>query len=445
VLRISEINTKREFYELENYWNNALNRSIENNIFLTWEKMAPSVNHLGQNSSLRILCATESNKLVGIAPLRITHIGLKGYFGYGIIEPLTNGDTDYSGLIITEEQDACLHQFLAHLFSQKDWDFMYLPDLPQTSPSLALIKNATDIPKFEIEKGVICPYVAIPSSKEKLLSSLNRKFEKKLRKSLTKLEREHGRVELKNYYELGSLEQAIQILINLHQKRWTSRGNCGRFLKEEACDITLQTAKYFAEKDWLRLYFLTVNDKPVAVELNLEYNGKMYCHLKGFDIDYYKYRVGSLLTLKVLERCIEKGISEYDFMQGDEAYKFDWTDKYRQNINIKWVNERLSSKILDASLKVLNKGKFDKIIVKYIIKLKSLKDMPRKLGFACFCARLQIYNIFSKTYFQSSKGGKPTIAYTSNKTKQKKLPKGLTPSNTLSRSTNEKCYSGDDF
>ena len=377
MLEINEINTKGEFYELQNFWDETLNRSTENNIFLTWEKMAPSVNHLEQNSSLKILCATEDTKLVGIAPFRITHKGLKGYLGYDIIEPLTNGETDYTGLIMTEQQDQCLHQFLAHLFNQKDWDLMYLPDLPQTSPSLALIRNATDIPKFEIEKGVICPYVAIPGSKEKLLKILSRKFEKKLKKSITKLEREQGRVELKNYYELGSLEQTIQILIDLHQKRWTSRGNSGIFMKKKSRDITLQTAKYFAEKNWLRMYFLTVNDKPIAVELNLEYKGKMYCHLKGFDPEYYKYRVGSLLTLKVLEKCIEEGIVEYDFMQGNEAYKFDWTSKYRQNINLKWVNEKLSSKILDSGLKVLAKSRFDRVLFRYIEAMKSFMKILR--------------------------------------------------------------------
>ena len=365
---------------MENYWNKALKISPENNIFLTWEKMAPSVNYLEQNSSLRILCATEGSKLVGIAPFRITRIGLKGHFGYGILEPLTNGNTDYTGLIITEQEDQCLHQFLAHLFSQKDWDVFYLPDLPQTSASLALIRNATDIPKFEVQKGVICPYIAIPNSKEKLLANLNKKFEKKLRKSLAKLEKEHGKVELKNYYELGSLEQSVQILVDLHQKRWTARSNVGRFVGKKSQEVTLQTAKYFAQKDWLRLYFLTVDNKPVAAELNLEYNGKMYCHLKGFDPNYYKYRVGSLLTLKVLEKCIESGITEYDFMQGAEAYKFDWTDKYRQNMNIKWVNGKLYSKILNSGFEVLKKGKFEKILYSYINALKSLKETVGGFG-----------------------------------------------------------------
>jgi len=250
---------------------------------------------------------------------------------------------------------------------------MYFPDLPQTSRTLALMKNAKDIPKFEVKKGAICPYISVPDSKEKLLASLNAKFQRKLRNSLNKLESEKGKVELKHYYELGSLDQAMETFIKLHQKRWTSKGEPGRFANEKSCKLTIQTAKYFAEKDWLRLYFLTVKNKPVAAELNLEYEGKMYCHLKGFDTDYYKYRVGSLLTLKVLEECIDKGISEYDFMQGNEAYKFDWTNKFRQNTNIQWVNKKLSSNILKAGLKVFKRAQIDSILTKYIQILYSKK------------------------------------------------------------------------
>lgn len=252
------------------------------------------------------------------------------------------------------------------MFSQKDWDFIYLQDLPQTSQILELVKNSKDIPRFEVEKGVICPYIAIPDSKEKLLSSLNRKLQKKLRNSLCRLETDQGEVQLKHYYELASLEQAMEIFFELHQKRWASKGQLGMFPNQRLRNITLQTAKYFAEKDWLRLYFLTVKNKPVAVELNLEYEGKMYCHLKGFDPDFYKYRVGSLLTLKVLEECIEKGISEYDFMQGDEAYKFDWTNKFRRNMNVKWVNKKLSSNLISVGFKVLKRAKIASILYKYL-------------------------------------------------------------------------------
>lgn len=92
----------------------------------------------------------------------------------------------------------------------------------------------------------------------------------------------------------------------------------------------------------------------------------MCCHLKAFDTDYSNCRVGSLLTLKVLENCIARGIVEYDFMQGAEAYKFDWTNKFRQNMNIQLINKKLSSNIIRAGLKVFKRAKIDSILSKYI-------------------------------------------------------------------------------
>jgi hypothetical protein len=284
---------------------------------------------------------------VGIAPFRRTLRSLSGNLRYSIIEPVTNGNTDYSGIIMAGNEKECMSKIFAYLFAQKDWDIFLLPDLPQGSPTLELVKSSRgDLPRFSISEGWICPYITIPDSKEKLLMGLSRRFRRGLQRSLRKLEREHGRVELKRYCELDSLEEGLDVLFSLHQKRWTLRGETGVFDKQEMRSIVLQTAKLFAEKNWARLYFLTVNNRIVAAEYALEYGGRMYGHLCGFDPGFSKYSVGNLLLWKVLDDCVEKGISEFDFMQGNEAYKFDWTNKYRRSMNVRFVNDRFSSKLM---------------------------------------------------------------------------------------------------
>ncbi len=113
-------------------------------------------------------------------------------------------------------------------------------------------------------------------------------------------------MELKHYSELGSLDEAMEIFFNLHQKRWIRKGEPGIFGKKKTQEITMQTIKFFAERNWLRLHFLTVNNRPVVTSLDLEYGGKMYGHLCGFDPDFAKYSVGNLLLLKILKQCIIK-------------------------------------------------------------------------------------------------------------------------------------------
>jgi len=361
MVQVVEIKTKRQFYKMQNRWNKILNKSQDNNIFLTWEKMAPSVNNLEKSTTLKILCAIEGKKLLGIAPFRKSRRSLKGRFTYNVIEPLTNGNTDYAGIILAGQEKQCLSKILEYLFSQGDWDLFYLPDLPQPSLGLKLIKDLHEsLPRFNIEPGWICPYLPIPDSKEKLIANINPKFRKELKRRLRKLEKEHGKVELKPYYELGSIEETMEILFKLHKKRWGSKGQHGSFANPKARNMALETAKFFAKKDWLRLYFLTVNDTPVAAELDLEYENKLHGHLCGFDPNYSKYGVGNLLMLKVLEECVNKGIYEYDFMQGAESYKFDWTSKYRQSMNVRFANKKISSKLISSILKILNKSDFCK-------------------------------------------------------------------------------------
>lgn len=72
--------------------------------------------------------------------------------------------------------------------------------------------------------------------------------------------------------------------------------------------------------------------------------------------------MGSVLTLKVIEECIKKELQKYDFIQGDEPYKFDWTDKYRRSMNLRWYNNKLSSKDRYISLKILKQTKLEETV-----------------------------------------------------------------------------------
>ncbi|MEM3872852.1 MAG: hypothetical protein QXE05_09875, partial [Nitrososphaeria archaeon] len=67
-----------------------------------------------------------------------------------------------------------------------------------------------------------------------------------------------------------------------------------------------------------------------------------------------------------LERCMENKIKEYDFMKGDELYKFDWCSTYRRNLNFRFVNRRLTSKLFKLGIQATKKLKMDKFFGKYL-------------------------------------------------------------------------------
>jgi hypothetical protein len=306
---------------------------------------------LEKNQTLRVLYITKESKIIAIAPLRQTTHTFKGLFSYSTIDTLDYGSaTDYTGLILTENPIESLELFLKYLQHQNNWDYFKINDVPETSSIIELLNNNRHtLPKSEITPGEICAYITIPESIEDFLANIP--FRKSLRKGLRNLEKDHGKVELKAYYELGSLDDTMKFFFDLHQKNWTARKEPGAFSSQKTRDIYMDRAKLFEEKGWFALDFLTVNDIPVAAKYSIKYKQKLSACLSGFDPKYASYSVGKLLLIKVIEKCIKEEIKEYDFMKGDESYKFSLTNKYRRNSSIKFVNKRLTSKFIRLGIK----------------------------------------------------------------------------------------------
>jgi hypothetical protein len=368
LFNIIEINKSDQFFGLRHRWNKVLERSRDKNVFLTWEYLSTYWKHFGKDKKLRILCAEDKDEVIAIAPLRQSYYGFMYPLGYNVVEPLgyrglMPEGADYTGFILVEKEAECLKLFLNYLIEHNDWDFIYLFDVPGTSviPDL-LQKVSTVIPKFEFNEGAICPYIPIPSSMDIFMSGLSRNFRKNLRKRMMKLKNDYKKVELKRYDEFGSVEKAMKMFFELHQKRWKSKHVPGVFNTQEVRNFYIDVAKLFAENGWLALYFLTANDEPIAAQYAFEYDQKMYSCLPAFNPDYHEYSIGNLLRAKIIEKCIERKIKEYDFLKGGELYKFDWTAKYRRNFGIKFVNNKFTSNLLNWGIRTVKQTKINRLI-----------------------------------------------------------------------------------
>src|SRR3990170_7916708 len=111
MLRITEINDTKRFFELKNEWNKVLEKSKDNNVFLTWEFLFTFWNHFGSGKKLRILVIEDKKEIIAIAPLRQSRYSFGPLLGYNVIEPLGYRGADYTGLILTERQQECLQLF----------------------------------------------------------------------------------------------------------------------------------------------------------------------------------------------------------------------------------------------------------------------------------------------------------------------------------------------
>ncbi|MEM2145832.1 MAG: GNAT family N-acetyltransferase, partial [Candidatus Jordarchaeaceae archaeon] len=256
-LRLIEINDADQFYDLGNEWNKVLERSTDNHILLTWEFMSTYVKHFGKDRKLKVLCIKEGDRIIAIAPLRLSRYNFAGSFSYNVIEPLAYMHADYTGLILAERETECLKLFLKYLFQQDDWDFIYLYDIPGSSILSELLPKVSKEVSltFEFKKGMICPYLILPESIDVLMSRISASLRYNLRYYMRKLRKNHGEVEFKRYDEIGSVEEAMYTFIRLHQKRWNLMGAPGVYNNRKRINFSLDAAKILADKGWLALYF----------------------------------------------------------------------------------------------------------------------------------------------------------------------------------------------
>ena len=79
---------------------------------------------------------------------------------------------------------------------------------------------------------------------------------------------------------------------------------------------------------------MNVDGKLVSAKYGCIFNRKMYFITSGRDIGYSKYSVGQLHMTHVIKNAVSRNLSEFDFLQGDEPYKFYWTKSARRYMRV---------------------------------------------------------------------------------------------------------------
>jgi CelD/BcsL family acetyltransferase involved in cellulose biosynthesis len=346
MFKIREVTNVGTFENFEDSWNDNLQKSIESDIFSTWEWLWCWWKHYGKERKLKMLLVEDDGEIIGAAPLMLSKYNFLRLGSLNKIEFIGCPQSDYNNFIILKKERECLSLFLNYLKSFVNWDLVELRDIHERSlfvKSLPVISNNKDVkPAPSTEE--FCPYITLPSSIDVFLNRLSHNMRKNLNRRMRKLQREH-KVEFKTQHDYSSIKEAMEVFIELHQKRWKLEGGPGAFASQTFRAFHINVAEVFDKKGWLALHFLTVDDIPAAAVYSFHYNLKKYGYLSGFDPDFMEYGVGNLLKLHEIEECIKNGYHEYDLARGFEPYKADWDVQVRRNLTVRIVSKNWFAKI----------------------------------------------------------------------------------------------------
>lgn len=332
--------------QMESDWNELLKDSDSDNIFLTWEWINSWWKVYGEKYKLYIVTVKDpGGGLLAIAPLKIA---LRRYFGFrkrSVLEFIGIGEDvtpEYLDFIVRKGHEAVIVPLLLkYLFQHSGCDVFDLRSFAGSSKNILFIMKyfrQNEI-RHDLSHDSSCPVALLPNTWNDFMGGKSRNFRKKMNEFSRRCVRDLN-IKLRKCVSLSELESCTDKLIELHQNRW--RGLSRAFRSKKYIQFHKLISAIFLERDWLRLYFLQEKERIVAGIYCYYYNGVYSYYQSGRDLRYSKYRVGLVLMNRVIEEAIKEGAVIFDFLTGNETYKYRWAKSSRKNYRIKcWNNVKI--------------------------------------------------------------------------------------------------------
>jgi len=304
-------------------WNALVEQSIADTPFSRYEYLSEWWKTLGGNewkdAELVLVSASENEQLIGIAPLFIAEYdGQQALLLIGSIEI-----SDYLDLIVREQD---LPRFLTGLIdflasSQPDgWRAFDWYNLPDNSPTLAALKAESTTRGWDYLEEVYrpTPRVALNGDFEEYLSRVEKKQRHEIRRKMKRAAVSEQEVRFVVMEKDANIETEMNIFFDLMVQD-PNKANFLHPAMREQMTVTIRSA---FEQGYLWLAFLEVDGVKVAASLNFDYKNKLWGYNSGVSSEHKELSPGWVLMAHVIQWCCENGRTEFDFMRGDEDYKY---------------------------------------------------------------------------------------------------------------------------
>jgi CelD/BcsL family acetyltransferase involved in cellulose biosynthesis len=309
------------FWALRPEWNDLVHRGCCDTVFLTWEWQSTWWKHLGEGELLLLgFRAEDDGRLIGIAPLFYTQTD----DGTSILNVIGCRDvSDYLDLIIEVGQEDAVYRALLDYLEQEAaaWDLVDLCNIPQNSLTFVQLRELAEARGYKtlVEIEDVCPIIELPPTWDDYLMMLDKKQRHEVRRKLRKADRE-AETRFLIVGQEHDLQAEMEDFVELHQK---SAPEKDEFMDPQMQRFFFEVAEVLQAEGWLQLAFVIIDGQKAASLLNFDYGGNILVYNSGYDpIEFHRLSPGIIVTARCIERAISLGRDRFDFLRGDEVYKY---------------------------------------------------------------------------------------------------------------------------
>lgn len=302
------------FEGLADHWQRLIEGSHEPTFFdlQTWQKTWWA--EFGGESDLHLLMVrSDSGDVDMIAPLMIDGSAVSFLGSTDLV--------DYHDFLTRDRlSPRCVQSVVSAITEMDNIDTILLQSLPGNSPTITQFREAAEQAGWnvEIEQEDVAPRLELPESWDEYVSSLRKKDRHELRRKLRRLEAV-GDVEQVELTDPAEIEAAMPDFMRLHRM---STPDKNEFMTEDREKFFSRIAVELAREDATSLCFLEVCGEREATSLSFVTGNVRYLYNSGYNPAQSRLSVGLLNHALAIRSSIEQGHRVFDFMRGNESYKY---------------------------------------------------------------------------------------------------------------------------
>ncbi|MBN8559821.1 MAG: GNAT family N-acetyltransferase [Leptolyngbya sp. UWPOB_LEPTO1] len=332
------------FQTIRNTWESIYNADHQARFFSSWIWLSGVLKRYDQfHESWFILAAksrSRGSEYVAFFPLYLTALENPDGSFHSELVMAGVADADHVGFICLPEYEIAVSSAFAAFLQQEEWWTFELDNIATIEGRISLILKEFLTEGFELKERCyvsdldhidnnIVPYIDLPGTWEQYLQTVvSSNTRHKIRRFFRKIE-DSSEFHL-TYANADNFEDHLEVLLELWRSNWESRKGADQCQK--ILDKIGHTLRHCFEHQALSLSALWQGEKPLGAIANLlDWSHKTVLFLLGGRDDTVKdLAPGIILHADAIRDAIQKGFQVYDFLLGNEAYKFSFGAKERR-------------------------------------------------------------------------------------------------------------------
>lgn len=201
-------------------------------------------------------------------------------------------------------------------------------EFPNLAPDSEALRHRKKSDQLEMTDR--SPFVPLVGGFAAYLQALPRKARHELKRKMAKAERE-----AKHGLSLKSGSQHLETFLRLHRLSSPAKSS---FMQAEMEQFFRALCTSLEEAGMLELRVLSDGETPIAAIVEIHFAGTAHLYNSGYDPAYSPLSPGLTLIGRSIEQACLEGLHEYDFLRGDERYKYHLGGRDREVYRLTWTS-----------------------------------------------------------------------------------------------------------